>query len=387
MSILIKNGKLIRMTSENNDLLADILIEDGKIIKIDENIKHQEGYLLIDAKNNYITPGLIDPHCHIGMWEDGMGFEGADGNEVTDPITPNLDAIYGINPLDPCFKEAYKAGITTTVTGPGSANVIGGTFTAVKTYGNDLEEMILKTPATMKSALGENPKRVYSSQNKTPSTRMATAALFRETLIKTKEYLQQKENVKNKDKDFKINFKFEALKDVLENNMLIKTHAHRADDIMTAIRIAKEFDLNMTIEHCTEGHLITNILKKNSVKPILGPLITERSKIELKNLSMKAPSILEKANIKFALMTDHPVIPIQYLPIQAALAVREGLNELTALKSITITAAKFTGIDDRVGSIEEGKDADLVIWNNFPLDWQAIPEYVLINGKIVHKKN
>jgi len=389
MAILIKNGKLLRMMDSNSDFTGDILIEDNKIIKISQHIEHKAGELLIDAKENYVTPGLIDPHCHIGMFEEGMGFEGADGNEMTSPVTSNLDAIYGLNPLDTAFKEAYEAGITTTVTGPGSGNVIGGTFVAVKTYGGNLDKMIIKNPATMKSALGENPKMVYSEQKKSPSTRMAIAAIFRETLIETKEYIEKQENSKKKDENYEnyeTNFKLEALKDVVNKNMLIKTHAHRADDIMTAVRISKEFNLNMTIDHCTEGHLIAEYLKENSVKPILGPLITGKSKIELKNLSMKAPAILSKAGVKFAMMTDHPVIPIQYLPVQAALAVREGLDKMEALKSITITAAEFTGIDDKVGSIEVGKDADLVIWSDFPLDWRASPKYVIINGKIIYKK-
>ena len=383
MGILIKNGKLLRMTDENNEFTGDIFIEDGKIKEISEYIEHKEGDFLINAHENYVTPGFIDPHCHIGMWEDGMGFEGADGNEATDPFTPNLEAVYGLNPFDPCFKEAYEAGITTAVTGPGSANVMGGTFVAVKTYGEDLEDMIIKNPVAMKSALGENPKRVYSSKDKSPSTRMAVASIFREALLKTKNYMIKREKEKDKDIDFKL----EALKKLFTDNLILKTHAHRADDILTAVRIAREFNLNMTIEHCTEGHLIAGLLKKYSVKPILGPLITERSKIELKNLSMKAPAILEEEGVEFALMTDHPVIPIQYLPVQAALAVREGLSRDKALKAITINAAKFNGIDDRVGSLEVGKDADIVIWNNYPLDWQAKPLQVLVNGKVILKKD
>jgi len=378
MKLLIKNGQLLTMKNEKI-LKEDILIENGKIVKILSNIKAQVGTKIYDAKEKLITPGLIDPHCHVGLYEEGVGEIGHLGNEKSDPVTPNIDAVYGINPMDYAFKEALQAGITTVVTGPGSANVIGGTYAALKTYGETIEDMIIKERVAMKSALGENPIKVYGYKNKEPMTRMAIAALFRETLQQTREYLEEKERGKDVKKDFKL----EALKDVLEKNMILKIHAHRADDIVTALRIAKEFDINITIEHCSEGHLIAKHLKKANAKVILGPLLTNRSKYELKNLSVKSASILAKEKIEFALCTDHPVIPIQYHAIQAALTVREGVSQFEALKAITINAAKLTGIDERVGSIEEGKDADIVVWETHPFDLMGKPKAVFINGEKV----
>jgi len=383
--LLIKNGRILTMTDQDYEQ-GDILIEGTKIIEVGEDIFPPEGTEIIDAKGTYVTPGFIDAHCHLGMWEDGIGFEGADGNEDTDPITPQLSAIDAINPFDPCFKEAYEHGITTAVTGPGSANVIGGQFVALKTYGRRVEEMIFKSPVAMKIALGENPKRVYDEKNQSPTTRMATAALLREHLRKAQEYQQNKLDAQEDEELDKPEYdiKLEALAQVLDGKLPVKAHAHRADDILTAIRIAKEFNLKMTIEHCTEGHLIADILKEEGYAPILGPLFSDRSKVELKNMSMKAPGQLAKVGIPFAMMTDHPVIPIQYLPVVAALSVREGLDEMEALKSISLYAAQIVGIDDRVGSIEKGKDADIVLWTGHPFDYMTRTEKVLVNGKVVY---
>lgn len=383
--LFIKSGKVL-MFEDKLYKRVNILIEDGKIVKIGKDLKRPKGCLLIDANKYYVTPGLIDAHCHVGMWEEGMGFEGDDGNEMTDPVTPEMKAIDGINIKDLAFQEAYENGITTVVTGPGSGNVIGGQFVAMKTFGNKIEDMIIKEPAAMKIAFGENPKRVYSEQKRTPMTRMATAAILKEALIKAKKYFEKVVKATEEGKEEpEFNYKMESLSKVIKGELIVKAHAHRTDDIATALRIAKEYNLNMTIEHCTEGHLMTDILKETNAKPIIGPLLTSRPKIELKNLTMKAPSILEKEGIKFAMMTDHPVIPIQYLPVCASLAVREGLSESEAMKSITINAAEFTGISDRVGSIEIGKDADIVVWSGNPLDSRSKPVAVVINGKIVHK--
>ncbi len=377
MKILIKNANFMDIVNES-EFKADILINKTKIEKIAPVIKEIE-CKEIDAKGKTVTPGLVDPHCHIGLYEEGIGEIGHLGNEKSDPVTPNLDAIYAINPNDEAFKKAYEAGVTTVVTGPGSANVIGGTYVALKTFGETIDDMLIKEKAAMKSALGENPIRVYKNQNRSPMTRMATAAIFRETLIKAKDYLNKK--VKKRD------FKLEALKDVLNKKMILKIHAHRSDDIITAIKIAKEFNLNFTIEHCSEGHLIAKYLKKENVKVILGPLMTSKPKYELKNLSLKSASILAKKEIEFALCTDHPVIPIEYHSLQAALTIREGLSEMKALKAITINAAKLTGIEDRVGSLEEGKDADLIIWETSPFDIKTKPLLVMIEGKIVFQRD
>jgi imidazolonepropionase-like amidohydrolase len=380
--LLLKNGLLHTMTQEA--FSSDILIENGKISAIGPDLSC-DGAEEIDLAGRFVMPGLIDAHCHIGMWEDGMGEEGADGNEMTDPITPQLRAVDGLNPFDPCFKEAREAGVTTVVTGPGSANVIGGQFAALKTFGRSVEEMILRDPIAMKAATGENPKTVYAEKKVAPTTRMAIASLFRATMTSAIEY--QKGMAKEDDKPDK-DIAMESLLPVINRDLTVKIHAHRADDILTALRLAKEFNLRVTIDHCTEGYMITDVLKDRLLEQgagiIIGPLLSERSKIELKNLSFSAPRVLEEAGVPFALMTDHPVIPIQFLPVQAGLAMRDGLSEETALRSITRYAAEIVGISDRVGTLEVGKDADIAVFDGHPFDFRTHCVLTLINGKIVH---
>ena len=381
--LLLKNGLLHTMTQDA--FAGDILIDNGKIAAIGASLS-AEGAEVIDLGGKLVLPGLIDAHCHIGMWEDGMGEEGADGNEMTDPITPELRAVDGLNPFDPCFKEAREAGVTTVVTGPGSANVIGGQFAALKTYGRSIEEMTLRDPIAMKAATGENPKGVYAEKKVAPTTRMAIASLFRSTMTDAIEY--QKGMAKEEDKPDR-DIAMDALQPVINREMTVKIHAHRADDILTGLRLAKEFNLKVTIDHCTEGYMITDVLKDRLLEQgagiIIGPLLSERSKIELKNLSFEAPRVLEEAGIPFAMMTDHPVIPIQFLPVQAGLAVREGLSEETALRSITRYAAEIVGISDRVGTLEVGKDADIAVFDGHPFDFRTHCVLTLINGKPVYQ--
>ena len=383
---VLKNGTVFPMDG-GPAFVGDILIEAGKIKGVGESLS-APGAEELDCTGKFVLPGFIDPHCHVGMWEDGMGEEGADGNECSDPITPHMRAIDGLNPYDRCFQEACAAGITTVLTGPGSSNVIGGQFAALKTAGNSLEEMVLKAPAAMKAALGENPKREYGDQKVTPYTRMAIASLFRKTMVDVQEYgkkieLANGDPEKLPDRDVGL----EALLPVLSGELILKVHAHRADDIQTALRLAREFQLHITIEHCTEGHLMLDVLREQAqalgAGIILGPLLSDRAKIELKNLSFKAPKLLYDAGIPFAMMTDHPVTPIQYLPVCAALAVREGLPEEEALKSITIHAANITGIGDRVGSIEPGKDANIAIFDGNPLEFRTHCVRTLIDGRTV----
>ncbi len=380
--LLLKNGQIHTMTQEA--FFGDILIDNGKITAVGADLS-ADGAEVIDLGGKFVLPGLIDAHCHIGMWEDGMGEEGSDGNEMTDPITPELRAVDGLNPFDPCFKEAREAGVTTVVTGPGSANVIGGQFAALKTSGRSIEEMTLRDPIAMKAATGENPKGVYAEKKVAPTTRMAIASLFRSTMTDAIEY--QKGMAKEEDKPDR-DISMEALLPVLSRDLTVKIHAHRADDILTGLRLAKEFNLKVTIDHCTEGYMITDVLKDRLIEQgagiIIGPLLSERSKIELKNLSFSAPRVLEEAGIPFAMMTDHPVIPIQFLPVQAGIAVREGLSEETALRSITRNAAEIVGIQDRVGTLEAGKDADVAVFDGHPFDYRTHCVLTLINGKVVH---
>lgn len=380
---LIKNAKILTMAG--NDLSnGDILIEDGKIKEIDKEIKAKcETY---DAKGKWVLPGFIDAHCHVGMWEDKIGDEGADGNETTAPITPELRALDAINPEDPAFYEALSHGITSVCTGPGSANVIGGQFLAMKTHGIRIDDMIIKEPVAVKAALGENPKRVYSEQDSSPSTRMATAAEFRKAMIEAQEYKAKIDtaDVDDDSKEPDRDLGKEILVDLLEGKTHLKVHCHRADDICTAIRLCKEFNIDYTLEHCTDGYRIIDILKKENCKAILGPLLSTRTKIELKDLSFTAPKVFSDAGVKFAMMTDHPVIPLYLLPVCAALSVREGLDEMEALKSITIYAAEIVGIADRVGSLEVGKDADIAIYDGNPLDFRTKTDKVFVDGEVVY---
>lgn len=387
--LLLKNGNV--MTMAGPAFVGDVAIENGKIVAVGQSLSYSDAEVR-DVTGMTVMPGIVDPHCHIGMWEDAMGFEGADGNECTNPITPELRAIDAINPYDRCFEEAAAGGVTTCVTGPGSANVIGGQFVAIKTHGDSVENMVLRFPVAVKAAFGENPKRVYNGKNQTPSTRMATAALMRKALIEAQEYNEKLEKGKaDPEKMPERNLGKEILARVIRRELPMKIHAHRADDILTAIRICREFKLRYTLDHCTEGYLITDKLKEALSEDcegiIVGPLLTERSKIELKNLSFKAPKVLEQAGIEYAMMTDHPVIPEQYLPICTAVAVREGASEEGALKAITINAAKITGIADRVGSIEVGKDADIAVFSGHPFDFRSRCVLTLVNGKVAHEEH
>ena len=387
--LIVKNAQIFTM-AEENDFLGTIVIKDNKIIEVGQgiDITKYEDYKIIDAEGQLVTPGLIDPHCHIGIMEEGIQFEGNDTNEMSGPIYPVLRGIDSIHVKDMAFEYTYKAGITTVNTGPGSANVIGGTFCAMKTYGETVDEMIIKEETCMKMALGENPKRVYGSGNKNPGTRMASAALMREWLFKAKDYHQKYNAWINKEEEAKepsFDMKLHSLMRVFDG-MIVKIHAHRADDIMTAIRISKEFNLNTTIDHATEAYLIPKQVKESGFNVIIGPTLGMASKYELVNKSFKSAKVLSDNKIDFAIMTDHPVITLDTTMVQAALFVKEGLNEMEALKALTINAARLNGIEKRVGSIEIGKDADIVIWDGPLFDIMTRTSKVIINGEVVHGK-
>ena len=387
--ILIKNAKLFTLSEINNEL-GFIALKNGKIEAVGKEYdeKNYQDYQIIDAEGLVVTPGLVDPHCHIGIMEEGIQFEGNDTNEMTNPVYPELRGLDSVYPHDRAFSYTASSGVTSVVTGPGSANVIGGTFTALKTVGKTVDEMVFKTEVCMKMALGENPKRVYSSQKKAPSTRMASAALIREWLIKARDYREQLIAFENQEENAtkpSFDMKLHSLMRVFDG-MKVKIHAHRSDDIMTAIRIAKEFDLDASIDHATEAYLIPDAVKASGYPMILGPTLGYSSKYELIHRSFKSAKILEDYNIPFAIMTDHPVITLDVTLIQAALFVKEGLSREKALSALTIDAATINGIEDRVGSLEVGKDADVVIWNGDLFDIMTRPKLVVIDGAIVHPK-
>ena len=362
-------------------------VENGKIRAVGEMSARTAAAAgpVYDAGGGHILPGFIDAHCHLGMFGNALGFEADDGNESTDPCTPQLRAIDAINPQDRCFREAREGGVTTVLTGPGSANPIAGQFAAIKTDGRWVDEMVLRAPAAMKMALGENPKTVYNERKETPITRMATAAVIRQELSKTLEYMDKQDKADAEEDTDAPDYdaKLEALIPVLRGELPVHIHAHRADDIATAVRICREFGLKYVIVHGTEGHLLPELLAAEGAGVITGPSLTDRSKPELANLTIENPAILARARVPVAICTDHPVIPIQYLPICAALAVRGGLEPEEALAAITIHPARLAGLDKRVGSLEPGKDADIVVTTGHPLDWNGKVRYVFIGGKQV----
>lgn len=381
--LLIQNGHIKPMAGEELPCGCVLIGDDGKILQVAERIEAPAGAQVIDAQGRLVTPGCVDAHCHIGLDNQAVGWEGMDYNEIVDPITPQMRAIDSINPQDEAFPNALRGGVTSVCTGPGSANVVGGTFAAIKLAGKRVDKMIIKAPLAMKCAFGENPKRCYGqNMKKSPMTRMGTAALLRETLFKARRYMEDKENGKNPGFDMKL----EAMLPVVEKKIPLKAHAHRADDILTAVRIAKEFDVDITLDHCTDGAIIADELAEEGKACFVGPTFGSKSKIELKNKSFDTPRILFEAGVKFSIITDSPVIPEQNLPMCAGLAAHAGLPMEEAWKAITIYPAQQTGIGDRVGSLEPGKDGDVVIWAADPLTNIGGEAYMtIVDGKIVYQ--
>lgn len=361
-----------------------ISFNDGKITATGamDDLVLPDGAEVMDVSGCHIYPGLVDAHSHLGVFGDSLGFEGEDGNEITDPITPQLRAIDAINPFDRCFQEAREAGITCVVTGPGSANPIAGQLAAVKTVGRRVDDMIVKAPVAMKFALGENPKNCYNDRHETPTTRMATAALIREELFKTEEYLEKRERAAvEEDVDApEFDIKLEALIPVIAGEIPAHFHAHRADDIATAIRIAKEFHLDYVILHGTEAHLIADLLEEECVSVVTGPIFGDRSKPELSNQRMDNTATLIRAGVQTAICTDHPENPEQYLPMAAALCAKYGITEEETMAAITREAANIAEIADRVGTLEKGKDADIAVFRGSPLELNSTVEAVFIDG-------
>ena len=387
--ILIKNGLVKTMAGEDIEN-GQVLLDGDKIAAVGKEVSAPVDAQVIDAAGCIVAPGFVEGHCHIGLDEEAIGFEGDDYNEMTDPVTPQMRGIDGLNPMDEAFFDAYSHGVTTAVTGPGSANVVGGTFLAVKLCGKRVDNMVVKNPVAMKIAFGENPKRCYgASQKKMPMTRMGTAALLRELLVKAQNYREEMDAYEADPKNNKkptYDCKLHAMLPVMRKEIPLKSHAHRADDIFTSLRIAKEFDLDITLDHCTEGHLIADELEKEGKGCLVGPTFGAKSKFELKNKCWDTPKAMVEHGLKTAIITDAPVIPLKYLPLCAGLAINAGLDEQEAWKAVTINPAVITGIADRVGSLEVGKDADVAIYKGNPLtDLQYTTKYTLINGQIVYQ--
>ena len=380
--LLIKNGHIKTMAGREYANGSVLIGDDGKIAAVGEALEAPASARVIDAQGRLVTPGCVEAHCHIGLDNEAVGWEGRDYNEIVEPITPQMRSIDSIYPQDEAFANAVRGGVTTACTGPGSANVIGGTFTAIKLVGNRVDNMIVKDPIAMKCAFGENPKRCYGQgSKKSPMTRMAVAALLRETLFKTRRYMEDKAAGKNPPFDMKL----EAMEPVLRGEIPLKCHAHRADDILTAIRIAKEFGVKMTMDHCTDGEVIADELAKEGFPAFVGPSLGGKSKVELQNKSFTTPGVLSKAGVKVSIITDAPVIPLQNLPMCAGLAANAGLPMEEAWKAITINPAESLGIADRVGSLEVGKDGDVVIWTADPLTTIGGEAYVtVVDGKVIY---
>jgi imidazolonepropionase-like amidohydrolase len=382
-AVAIVKGRVVPITSEPVED-GTVVVADGKIVAVGRDIAVPAGARVIDAAGGWVLPGFLEAHGHVGVHEEGEGWAGQDTNEMTEPVTAHVRALDAINPADIGFRDAISGGVLAVNVNPGSGNPIGGQTAALKCWGRTVDEMLLKAPAGMKSALGENPKRVYSQQKKTPSTRLGTAAVIRGALVDAANYLQRIEAEQAKpaeerkpvDRDLKL----EALGSVLRREIPWRQHCHRADDIATGLRIAEEFGYRLVIDHGTEAHLLADILAARHIPVIIGPLLTSRSKVELRNRSLASPGKLAAAGVVIAITTDHPVVPIHFLAYQAGLAVKHGLDRDAALQALTINPARIVGVDDRLGSIEPGKDADLVIWSGDPLDVPSRVERALVDG-------
>jgi len=367
---------------------ATVLFEGGKITAVGTGVPVPEEARIIDASGKIVTPGLIDAHCHIGISEDGAGWAGDDGNEASDPVTAEVRALDGINPKDIAYEDAVASGITCVQVDPGSANIIGGETLVMKTWGSAVvEDLVLKRPSGLKAALGENPKRVYGTQRKMPTTRLGNAATLRKALYAAKDYMRKKETAKEPDKSPELSLRHESIARVLRKEIPLRIHCHRADDIMTALRIAREFGIDISIEHATEGDRVADRILESGFPVTMGPSLTDKSKLEVKDIGFAAPVAVSKAGVKLAIITDHPVLPIQYLRICAGLAVREGMDEDVAILAITRYAAEIAGVADRVGSLDPGKDADIVVWSKDPLEYDAKCEHVFVDGVEVKAKS
>ncbi|GAA3586136.1 amidohydrolase [Amycolatopsis ultiminotia] len=363
-----------------------VLIEDGRISQVgaESDVEVPEDAELIDASGNWVLPGFVDAHAHLGVHEDGEGWSGNDTNEMTDPNGARFRAIDGVDPYEPAFDDALAGGVTSVVIKPGSGNPIGGQTIGVKTWGRSVLDMVFAEQVSVKSALGENPKRVYGEKKQTPSTRLGVAAILREAFTKAQNYRAKRAHTLGEGKPFEVDLTNETLVKVLDGELYWDQHVHRADDMVTAIRLAEEFGYRLVINHGTEGHLIADLLAERDVPVILGPLFTTKSKVELRHRSLRSAGVLARAGVKIAITTDHPVVPINFLVYQAALSVKDGLDPETALKALTLHPAEMLGLSDRIGSLAAGRDADVVLWSGDPLDVMNRAMRVFVRGDEVY---
>jgi len=383
--LLIKNGKILTMAGKEFGN-GYVLVKDGKIAETGPgSFNAGADAEVIDARGGWVMPGLIESHCHIGITEEKKGFEGDDCNEMTEPIVPYLKALDAVNPMDSAFHNAVAAGITGVMTGPGSPNVVGGQCVFIKTHGRSIDEMVVLEPAAMKIAFGENTKTNYDKKGTMPTTRMSVGALLREELLKSQKYCEDKKKALEDGDSFEEDFELECWVPVFDGRIPLKAHVHRADDIQTAIRVAKQFGLRMTLDHCSDGHLIAGEIKESGCPAIVGPSMSSRNKIETQNMDFKTAGILHKESVLVSVMTDHPVTRIQYLPICAGFAAKEGLGVEEGLKAITINAAKICNVSHRVGSLEAGKDADIAVFDGNPMETFTNCLFTVIDGSVVHR--
>lgn len=374
--LAIINARVVPVTAP--PFTGTVVLDEGKIRELGPDVQVPEGAEVLDAGGRWLLPGLVDAHTHLGVHEEGEGWAGNDTNEMTDPVMAGVRAIDGVNPHDLGFDDALTGGVTAVNINPGSGNPIGGLAVALHTHGRYVEEMVLRSPSGLKSALGENPKRVYSDKKQTPSTRLGTALVIRKAFMDAQNHMGKNDD---DDRDPQL----EALAMVLRREIPWRQHAHRADDIGTALRLADEFGYDLVLDHGTEAHLLADVLAERGVPVLIGPLFTTRSKVELRQRSMENPGKLADAGVEISIITDHPVVPINFLIYQAALAVKEGLDPETALRAVTINPAKVLGLADRIGSLEPGKDADVVLWSGDPLDVMQRALKVWIGGREVYR--
>ena len=374
--LAITNARVVPVTG--SPFHGTVLVADGRIRELGPEVRVPEAAQVLDAGGQWLLPGLVDAHTHLGVHEEGEGWAGNDSNEMTDPVMAGVRALDAVNPFDTGFDDALAGGVTTANINPGSGNPIGGQAVALHTHGRYLEEMVLRAPSGLKSALGENPKRIYSEKKQTPSTRLGTAMVIRQAFMDALNYMGKA------DPDAR-DPHMEALAMVLRREIPWRQHAHRADDIGTALRLADEFGYDLVLDHGTEAHLLADVLAERGVPVLIGPLFTTRSKVELRGRSMANPGKLASAGVEISIITDHPVVPINFLIYQAALAVKEGLDRDEALRAVTINPAKVLGLADRLGSLEPGKDADLVLWSGDPLDVMQRAMTVWIGGREVYR--